>query len=328
MSTFARLLPLLDDHPAASLVTVIGTRGSTPREAGTRLVVAPDGSFSGTIGGGRFEYEALAEASAAAASGEDRFFLHRFALGPELGQCCGGAMTIAVEVFSKARRDEVKRLAEAEAGGMTTEADTTSAGGGLFRTILSSGQRRPSAVLRDNGRLVEDFGQPSRQVILFGAGHVGRALMLQMASLPMFRLTWVDGREGQFPPRVPASVTLVDAVDPDAIFADAEPGAFVLIMTHDHALDLAILDAALREGRAAYVGLIGSDTKRARFVSRLKAGGLDRETAESFVCPVGIDGITSKEPAAIAASVIADLLIRDEAMAKAAHGVGRLKAAG
>ncbi|ODN69678.1 xanthine dehydrogenase accessory protein XdhC [Methylobrevis pamukkalensis] len=317
MRVFPRLLELVDRTGAAALVTVIATRGSTPRETGTRLVVGRDGGFSGTIGGGRFEWEALAEARAAAEAGADTFFLHRFALGPELGQCCGGVMTIAVEVFSHARRDEIVRLAQAEEGGVATVAETQGASGGLNRRIVGRGAtdadaRLHDARLYDDGRLAESFGQRQREILLFGAGHVGRALMLMTATLPMFKLTWIDGREGQFPRVLPASVVTVPGGDPAAVLAAAAPGAFVLIMTHDHALDLAILHAALDDGRAGYVGLIGSATKRARFTSRLKAAGMDAARAESFVCPIGIDGIRSKEPAAIAASVTADLLVRDE----------------
>ncbi len=329
MRVFARLAEMLERHDAAALVTVIATRGSTPREAGTRLVVAPEGTFSGTIGGGRLEYEALAEAGAAAATGRDRFFLHRFALGPELGQCCGGAMTVAVEVFSRARSAEVARLAAAEGQGIATEAATAAAEEGLVRRVTGSASGASRARLREDGVLVETFCDPVREVIVFGAGHVGRALMLMIAGLPMFRLTWVDGRPGQFPARLPASVTAVATVDPAAIFARAAPGAFALIMTHDHALDLAILEAALSSDRLGHVGLIGSATKRARFVSRLRASGMDPARAEAFACPIGIDGITSKEPAAIAASVVADLLIRDERAASAGIAEDRgMRAAG
>lgn len=315
LDVFGALAAFLAEAPAAALVTVIATRGSTPRETGTRLVVRSDGGFRGTIGGGRFEFEALAEASAAAAEGRDRFFLHRFALGPELGQCCGGVMTIAVEVFSRARRDEVERLAALErSGGFIAVAETAAGAGGLVRRIVAGVADRADAVLGGDGRLTESFGGRCREIVLFGAGHVGRALMLVVAMLPGFRLTWVDNRPGQLPRTLPATVTAVETDDPPAVLARASDGAFVFIMTHDHALDLAILHAALAARRFAHVGLIGSATKRARFVSRLKAAGLEPALAESFACPIGAPGIRSKEPAAIAVAVAAEVLARDEAL--------------
>ena len=103
---------LLERHGNCAMVSVLTLEGSGPRETGARMVVAPDGSFHGTIGGGTLEFEAIALARKCALASDDRLVLHGFSLGPDLGQCCGGRVTLAVESFSTVRRDEVERLAE------------------------------------------------------------------------------------------------------------------------------------------------------------------------------------------------------------------------
>ena len=142
---------------------------------------------------------------------------------------------------------------------------------------------------------------------------------MALAPLP-FAVTWVDARPEAFPSHVPGNVTLSGEPDPEAILASAPDGAFVLAMTHSHPLDLAVVAAALKAGRFPHVGVIGSATKRARFESQLRAAGHDAAAITTLVCPIGaIGGLTSKEPAAIAAMTAAELLVADEA----ARGGGR-----
>src|SRR5207247_4557575 len=142
----------------------------------------------------------------------------------------------------------------------------------------------------------------------FGAGHVGKALILAMAPLP-FDIHWIDARPGAFLGAVPRNVMLFE----DADLSEAPEGSFVFIMSHSHALDLALCDQALRNPRIAQVGLIGSATKRARFVKRLKEAGVDGARVDSLICPIGIQGIRSKEPAMIATATAAQILVLDEA---------------
>jgi xanthine dehydrogenase accessory factor len=256
---------------ACALVTVVDTKGSAPREAGAMMAVLADGSFFGTIGGGALEHEAqvlarqLAQAREPVARRIDR------ALGPDLGQCCGGRVVMDIEVFT---RDGLDALAA--------------------RVALAS---------REDDR---------QALALFGAGHVGRAIAIALAPLP-FRLTWVDSRSDAFPAQVPANARAVMSRDPAGEVAGLEAGAFVLIMTHDHALDLAITAAALKRGAFPFVGLIGSATKRARFEKRLREVGIDAARIAGLVCPIGLPGITGKEPAVIAASVAAQMLAEWEA---------------
>ncbi|WP_244635849.1 xanthine dehydrogenase accessory protein XdhC [Chthonobacter albigriseus] len=309
----------LASNPVVALVTVVGARGSTPREAGARMVVTASGDIAGTVGGGRLELEAIETAKALLATGTDTFATRDFALGPSLGQCCGGHVTLGIETITAARRGDIEALAEREAGGGLMTSATVRPGAGLVRVPLDETAAAATAFFAGDGSLVEAFGPRRRRLYLFGAGHVGRALVFALAPLP-FDVIWVDERRDMFPAMVPQSVDLVVTDGPATIIADAPPGAFALIMTHDHGVDLDILHAALKSGALGYVGLIGSATKRARFESRLRTLGLGPQASCEFRCPIGVPGIQSKEPAMIAAAVAAELLIEDERI-RAADGV-------
>lgn len=149
-------------------------------------------------------------------------------------------------------------------------------------------------------------------VALFGAGHVGRAVARALEPLPC-RLVWMDSRKNEFPARLPDNATQRLAPDMLAEAAALPQGAFWLVMTHSHPLDLDIVEAALRRDDPAWLGLIGSDTKRARFASQLRARGVPQERLDRLTCPIGIAGIEGKAPAVIAASVAAQLLMAFEA---------------
>jgi xanthine dehydrogenase accessory factor len=239
--------------------------------------------YHGTIGGGTLEWRAIANAQALLGKGST-FKVTSHALGPELGQCCGGRVTLATEAFNAASLPELHELAAREAQGPFI---TTRHGFGL------------------------SFGESRRAVFLFGAGHVGRALVLSLASLPV-DVTWIDPRPDSFPRAAPANATVQPFPDPLAALQEIPAVSLVFVMTHSHALDLAIVDAALRNPSAAHVGLIGSATKRARFVKRLREAGLAESRIGDLICPIGIPGIRSKLPAAIAAAAAAQILVLDE----------------
>jgi xanthine dehydrogenase accessory factor len=263
---YRRLIESIEAEGAAALVSLVETRGSSPREAGAAMVVRPSGGFHGTIGGGAMEWRALAEAREALAQGRGEARRSVVALGPDLAQCCGGRVAWRIETYDRSDLSTLRARAEAEAA--------------------------------------EPRG---RAVYLFGAGHVGRALALALAPLP-FELRWIDSREGAFPERAPANARLIQSRDPPAELAAAPDGALIVVMTHSHPLDLAITAEALRRERFGFVGLIGSATKRARFVSQMRAAGLAEPALARLTCPIGIRGIPGKEPAVIAASVAAQLL--------------------
>jgi xanthine dehydrogenase accessory factor len=318
----------LTENGAAVLVTLAQVQGSSPREPGARMMVRPDGRFSGTIGGGALEWLALAEAQSMMAGPGASYRRLDKALGPELGQCCGGRVLVTLERFGAADLERVGRLATAErAGGFTTLAEP----GHPTMRMTASPDLIPAGVryaqLAD-GRIVERFGADVTALYLFGAGHVGQHLVLALAPLP-FAVTWIDPRAGAFPSHVPANVTCRAGNEPVRLLEQAPDGAFVAIMTHSHALDLNVAAAALKARRFPYVGLIGSGTKRARFVSTLRQIGLATGDIDLLVCPIGLTEIHDKAPAAIATSIAAQLLIRREAASASIATVsGRVAAAG
>jgi len=308
---FASLLRFLLRDGAAALVTVAGAKGSTPREAGARMIAAIDGTLAGTIGGGRLELEAMERAIAALHLNRDGSERLDLALGPSIGQCCGGAVSLLIETFTLARLPAVRALADAEAAGPFQTEALHLGNAPIDRRVVSREKEPPTASIDGDGTLSESFGDPLRTLLLFGAGHVGRAVVLALAPLP-FLIRWIDSRPTAFPDLPLARLEQVVTGTPAAELSAAPSDAFVLIMTYDHGVDLDILNAALRENRFPYIGLIGSRTKRGRFEHRLEELGHSAEQAKAFTCPIGVPGITSKEPAYIAISVVAELLIVDE----------------
>jgi xanthine dehydrogenase accessory factor len=251
------------NHEAAVLVTVEGTQGSAPRERCAWMAVF-EHDVVGTIGGGHVEFSAIAEARGRlhGAAGEP---VQRYALGPSLGQCCGGVMHLRFE--------------------RVTAADATALERRLARQLVP--------------------------VALFGGGHVGRAIVQALAPLP-FAIAWIDSRDEVFPPALPENVQAEHSDPVEAAVAGLAAGSRVLIMSFSHAEDLDIVAACLRRARAAgdlpYLGLIGSATKWATFRHRLEQRGFVEADFARVTCPIGLPGIAGKEPAVIAASVVAQLL--------------------
>jgi xanthine dehydrogenase accessory factor len=307
------LVETLQRGGTAALVHVAELRGSGPREVGTQMLVT-DTDLFGTIGGGQLEHSAML--TARQMMGEGRGGIVRWALGPELGQCCGGSVTLGFEPFSAADLGWVTELMQAGEGHLpvfrTVRVDTT---GAFRRDWRAEGSRAETAFVATlaAGRLVirERINEPLPPLWLFGAGHVGRALARAVHPLG-FALTWIDGRTGQFPASVPPDVKTLELALPETAVEEAPPGTTFLVMTYSHPLDEAVCEAVLRRGDFEYLGLIGSDTKRARFVHRLIENGVAPDAIARLTCPIGLAGIKSKDPAAIAASVAADLLIRRE----------------
>lgn len=316
MAVFTRIAETIAQHGRAALVSVVRVAGSSPREAGARLVARPDGGFWGTIGGGRLEYEVLAETTAALASPDAaRSRFRTWTLGPDLAQCCGGVVTTLTEIFDRADHETIAALAAAERGGPFTVIARLGDDGRVRREIVSA----PTSAASDQkpGRpesgapFVEEFGDELTPVLLFGAGHVGRALVLALAPLP-FAVRWIDSRPEAFPSHLPANVVAVHSETPDREVDGAPAGALVLVMTHTHALDYSVATRALQREKFDLVGMIGSATKRARFASQARALGLSEEAIARLVCPIGLPEIGGKTPAVIAASVAAQLLVARE----------------
>jgi xanthine dehydrogenase accessory factor len=249
----------------AVLVSVEATEGSVPREAGAWMAVFA-GAVVGSIGGGHLEYAAIAEARRRLAGGTGEP-VQRQALGPSLGQCCGGVVHLRFE-----------RVLAAD---------------------LPALQRRLAPRLAP--------------VALFGGGHVGTALARALAPLP-FQLTWIDSRDEIFPAPLPANVRCEHSDPVHAAVDDLAAGSSVLVMSFSHAEDLDVVAACLARRRARadlpFIGLIGSRTKWATFRHRLEQRGFGAGELAQVTCPIGLPGITGKEPAVIAASVAAQLLSR------------------
>jgi xanthine dehydrogenase accessory factor len=269
------------------LVSVGRVQGSGPREVGAWMAVFPQ-TLVNTIGGGHLEFQAITEArallqrpvhtnpsdnAASSANGnipsplthEDNSLTTRYALGPALGQCCGGVVHLKFE-----------RISAADAFALE--------------------QR-----LRANG-------QP---VALFGGGHVGRALVNVLSTLP-YHVQWVDSRDEIFPAQLPANVTCEHSDPVQAAVPHLPSGAAALIMSFSHAEDLDVVAECLKRqrihGDLKFIGLIGSQTKWATFRHRLEAKGFSVEEIAQVTCPIGLPDITGKEPEVIAVSVAAQLL--------------------
>ena len=309
---WARIRESIERHGKAGLLSVVGAAGSVPRETGARIVLQPDGGFYGTIGGGRLEYEAIAVARAALAAGRGAAIIRDWPLGPNLGQCCGGAVKTLTEIFDATDLLALRWLEEAEKAGAFV-ADSRIDGGGRIARRIADADTRPDETQRpfDAKSFQEHFGEVTTPVLLFGAGHVGRAVVLALAPLP-FSVRWIDSRADQFAQYVPQNVVTVrtDAVEDE--LEQAPRDAMIVVMTHSHPLDFDITLAALRRRSFDFVGLIGSETKRARFASFARQMGLPEGDLDRLVCPIGITEIKGKEPAVIAAALAAQLLIVSE----------------
>src|SRR5436190_1225563 len=235
MSVWPTIERFIAEHGAAALVTLAQAQGSSPREVGARMIVAPGGAFTGTIGGGALEWGALAEAQALLArrDGPAITRLDR-ALGPDLGQCCGGRVLLTIERFGAEDRQVVAPLANAERGSVLTTIGTVGSDGRLVRRIAEA-HSGPAYDVQADGCVIERFGEEPTAFYLFGAGHVGRALVTALAPLP-FAVTWMDARPGAIPAVFPPNSTAIRDGDPIALLARAPDGAFVAVMTHRHAL--------------------------------------------------------------------------------------------
>ncbi|WP_308916020.1 xanthine dehydrogenase accessory protein XdhC [Jannaschia sp. LMIT008] len=273
-----RLARALDRHGPVARIVVAQARGSVPRGAGTEMLVW-DGGSDGTIGGGALEWRAMAMARDVLRSGTAR--VERLALGPALGQCCGGSTTLVIE-----RLDAVPPLPWA-------------------RRLEGNAPPPPDGTIGwQDGWMVDDAARPHRHVWIWGAGHVGRAIVDVLSPLPGFAVTWIDMAADRFP-EGDAPDRLI-AIDPPQAMPHAPADADHLILTHSHDLDFGLCHAALTRGFGS-CGLIGSATKWARFRKRLVAMGHSVDAVDRIACPIG-DPKLGKHPQAIAVGVVRCLL--------------------
>ncbi|HVO88493.1 MAG TPA: xanthine dehydrogenase accessory protein XdhC [Casimicrobiaceae bacterium] len=344
LAWLGQLPRVLDSERRAVLVVTTNMRGSTPRESGAAMLVARD-TTHGTIGGGHLEFESIRAARDALAHGASGAnWLVRFPLAARLGQCCGGVATVAFSIVDADRATWVAEALEcvdrAQPFAMVARVGATGEEPQLVVESSSSdptsGDAMPNAFAITHARsqlvsgatgasvltgpgdasFVIHLVRPERvQVLVFGNGHVARALVHILGALPV-RVRWIDERENDFPASVPGNVEVVISDTPESEIADAPPGALVAVMTHSHALDYTIVECALRRGDFRYVGLIGSAAKRAQFERRWRARGGDAATLAHLACPIGrlATALPGKEPGVIALGVAAEIMaLREDA---------------
>lgn len=342
------LAAVLASDAGAMLVVVASAQGSTPRETGAAMVVSRAHCF-GTIGGGHLEFDAIRVAREGLA--DDALFgtwIVRYPLAARVGQCCGGVATLAFSKVDRAgrhwmeqavacartaapfaiisrvapTRDAMRVVVTADdVRGTLGGVDVDSGVIALARARIARGDHGAALVRFENDDrsplLIQVERADAFPVWLFGNGHVGRALVNVLGVVPA-HLRWVDSRAADFPDTVPANVEIVVTDAPEDELEDAPTGAFVVVMTHSHALDLALVEAALVRDDWRYLGLIGSRSKRAQFERRLAARGASAEALSRLRCPIGAQGvgIRDKHPGSIAIAIAAEILMIREASLK------------
>lgn len=320
------LTPLRDAWPVeatrylteqASLVRVVlaAKRGSAPRDANTCMLVMPD-ELAGTIGGGHLEWQAIRIARDMQSDAQShKVQVQKMILGQDLAQCCGGEVHLWLERFT---RDDLPWLRRLSA--LTKDIDapllaTQRTAADIRRVLLRPGMPHyPTTkftagiqltITDDASTLIERLNNRRANLWLYGAGHVGQALVRLLADLPI-DVTWIDTRSELLPPNLPHNVRIKTSHDLLELVRSAPATAHHRILTHDHSLDYALCRELL-DGDYASLGVIGSRSKAARFRAQLKRDGVSPERVATVLCPIGIH-MPSKEPAAIALGIAAQLL--------------------
>ena len=321
---------LLESTPAVVRVVVASMRGSAPRDPGASLLITPS-TIEGTIGGGHLEFEAIqiARAFLKADDSEPAVQIRQLILGQDLRQCCGGAVQLWMERFTPGDLTLLEAAAQAAQSSDRAMLESDFDGARVTHRLIdakSPESLRFTARSAHAGTLLEGLRAPQQMLWIFGAGHVGQAIVQALSDLP-FDITWVDSRPGVLPTSLPANVRALSE-PPSADLAEISKDAMYLVLTHDHALDYSLCHAVLQRNAFAWLGLIGSESKAASFRSRLRKDGIAPALIEKLVCPIGITGIESKAPAAIAIAVAAQLLqtMSAAAVASAHPSVSRVAA--
>ncbi|MCA1287394.1 xanthine dehydrogenase accessory protein XdhC [Salipiger bermudensis] len=289
----------VDRHGRVARVVVAEVAGSVPRGPGTAMLVWAEGgglAQSGTIGGGALEL-----AAAEAALGREG--LTRHPLGPSLGQCCGGAVVLLTEHFDAGRVAALEGQEVIARG----PGEMPLAVRRLIDRARGQGVRPEPQLVQ--GWMVEPVARAERQLWIWGAGHVGRAVVATLAPLPELAISWIDTAPERFPQEVPEGVTVVPAAQPERLVHHAPESAEHLILTYSHEIDFALCHALLEHG-FGFAGLIGSETKWARFGKRLATLGHPDARIARICCPIGQKSY-GKHPQAIAIGVAAHLLNRE-----------------
>jgi len=318
---------------ATILVTLATAKGSTPRNVGSHLLVTEKGII-GSIGGGTLEYRAVNRARQLLKEEQPQPEILDLPLGPELAQCCGGRVTVLLSPLSQKDTEWLQALTGPEVSHTDQALLTTWQNNTLSRTIIRNLQSmeiqdhslsdlfrrfqqsdKPEfEEIEKNGlhfSLIEPIFPFDFHITLFGAGHLGQAIVNILKTLPC-HIDWIDERAELFPADLPDRVTVKNDLRPTLYCEDIPEGSFVLVMTHDHQLDFDICEKLIKNNIFSFIGLIGSETKSRRFRKRFKLKGIDENKVNGLVCPIGEQEIGGKLPAEIAISVAADILKRKQ----------------
>ena len=323
------------------IVTVIRTRGSTPREIGTSMVTTLDGCW-GTIGGGELEYQCQSIATNLLNTEQaNTRTMRNFPLGSNCGQCCGGVVDVLFEVtgaqssswpiWIEQARDALlqadecilarclpsDRLTAENATLIYTSSSQTSSIQKALAKFQSSAQTCAVLNIEQDGLqqkwFVERVVNRNVHIAVFGAGHVGRAVVNTLATIDA-QLICIDSRQDFCAQDTRANVDVAYATDPARLAAQLPAHSFCVVMTHSHAQDFEICHALLRRQDIEFCGLIGSSSKKAKYLRLTKKIGLTKCQTDGLTCPIGVSGINSKTPADIAISVAAQVLQAIERM--------------
>lgn len=311
MEFFERALAAALADERGALATVVAASGSTPRHLGARMMITGEGRLIGSVGGGRIEHEVVQRAASVVATQAKAVVRHH--LVRDLAMCCGGSMEVAIAP-APACRAALAAVVEAERTRRPIALETPRDGGAWRCRPLVPGEERLGRRPRLEGELVVEMCGRALRVVLFGAGHVGRAVGSLAATCGFDVIVCDDGDTGA----LDAPLTWAQQTVPSFEPADVERalGGFgsddlVLIVTRDHAVDQRILERLLGRGELGFLGMIGSRGKVGRFYKRLLAKGLvsgpDDPAWRRLAAPIGLD-IGAETPGEIAVAVVAQLV--------------------
>jgi xanthine dehydrogenase accessory factor len=304
------------------LVTVAGIRGSAPREPGARMIVTAAETI-GTIGGGQLEYQCT-RIAVGLLEGDVTPELRKFPLGASMGQCCGGVVDVLFEPIVSGLPEWLRNLralhGQRQPAVVASSTDAATHFVVTADAVFGAEDRDPPAQVIEQARdvlerratevcdnvLFDAVVSSDFNIAVFGAGHVGTAVVTALSGLDC-NIRWIDSRRDVFR-STPRNVRAIEAAEPALEVAALPPGSCYLVMTHSHPLDFEVCDRILRRQDAAYCGLIGSMSKRRRFEKRFRQQGLSQAEIDKLVCPIGVDGISGKKPAEIAIAAAAEVL--------------------
>jgi len=310
------LSELIKQGKPSVLITIVDAKGSVPRGAGTKMIVTEQGIGYGTIGGGNLEYQCISMAQERLSMNSDDHWLRklqRFPLGASLGQCCGGMVIVLLEYIEAVIPNWLSDLLESKADQVKVEIITPLKDQHKLKQVrpFLSSDVQVEAANQTAEYLYERVEPDDFNIMVFGAGHVGKALVHVLSGVEC-QVIWVDSRETEFPKIIPTNATKIVDPNPEDSVELAPVGSYFIVLTHSHRLDQLLCEAILKREDFRFCGLIGSQSKRKRFEHRLLDKGFSEQQIATLTCPIGIQSLSGKQPGHIAVAVVAQLLVFHE----------------